>query len=168
MLTRYTSLIALFWAVILAQTAFSQVSNTGGYQQQPPPPTEFDPQSMPVAVDQDSTIQLIVSDYVLSKALKAALIDVSKVINLECITANGASYLVYKTKMKQYRNEDVFVTIPLYKWYDGKYYASSGGVTCRSINGCDCKICTGNCCFPDTSMRDTNGKFLAKVQLAVE
>ncbi len=167
--TLHTGFILLFWALTgLAQTVFAQTAPTGNRQQQAPP-TEFDPQTMPVAIEQDSSLQLLVSEYVLCKSLKAAVPGVVKVREVRQFTENGFQYLVYKARIQQFGKEETTISIPLYKLPNGQYYVSNTGLCAyRSTDCCKPSTCTGTCCGAQTQIITYYGRILARVTLATE
>ncbi len=102
---------------------------------------EFDPHVMPIAVDLDSSVQLVVSNYVLIKSLKTQIPAIGKVNNVVVIQKNQKVYLSYHIRFKGETSQSYFYNILLYKGLQDEYYASNQSITC----GADCQDCKGDC-----------------------
>jgi hypothetical protein len=122
-------LLALSADVLIAQVTTSTIN------------PEFDPQLMPVAVDMDSSIQLIVSDFILAKSLKTQVPAIAQVVEVAPLQKNGKLYLAFCIRFKGTPSHLFYHNILLYKGLQEAYYISNQSVTC----GSDCQDCKAGC-----------------------
>jgi hypothetical protein len=113
---------------------------------------DFDPAIHPVAVKADSNLILCtVSDYVLTKSLKAQLPGIGQVKDVHCTLHHNKGYLQFETILTDPQRTAVTLFIPLVANPNGAYYAWAGtGTTCISCAGA-CKpegSGCGGCCNP--------------------
>lgn len=153
--------LIIFIALLAGSTAYAQS-----------PVALFNPQTMPVAVVSDSTVQLIVSNFTLIRSLKAQMPNLERVEKVTQIKKAGKEYLVFTAQLRGAPHERYFINIPLREQVAGWYYATSGGSVCAG-----CSDCQGNCgacsdstqgCSAPASIHLIPALPLAKVTLSVE
>lgn len=133
----------------------------------------FNPQTMPVAVVSDSTVQLIVSNFTLIRSLKTQVPNLERVEKVAQIKKAGKEYLVFTAQFRGAPRERYFINIPLREQVAGWYYATSGGSVCAGCNDCqgNCGACsdsTQSCSAPPASVHIISTFPLAKVTLSIE
>jgi hypothetical protein len=152
-------LFSICFAVVCvhAQNPYSNNSNT-----------VFDPTMMPVAVEADSSIKLIVSEYVLAKSVKRQMAAVKNVEKIEQVKRDSVTYLVFS--INTYSKESVLIHVPLVKGRYG-YYAGTNVVSCSN----SCGNCTNCFCNGSTTKKcddppsNTNSIFpLSRVSTQIE
>ena len=107
----------------------------------------FDPERNPVALRSDSTLQLLVSEYVLIKSLKTRLGQDCQVLKTyERRMSNGAESLVFEGVYLAKNRQRFTLSIPLTPDTQQKYYFTSAQAIVCSAPGCNnCSIDHGNC-----------------------
>ncbi len=107
----------------------------------------FDPEHDPVAVRSDTTLQLLVSEYLLAKSVKARLGQSCQVLKIykNQPSAIGET-LVFEGIYGSKNRQRFTLSIPLMPDTSGRfYYASAQAIVC-SAPGCNnCSILNGNC-----------------------
>lgn len=133
----------------------------------------FDPAKDPVALRSDTTLQLLVSEYVLAKSVKARLGDgctVSK--SYKSQTKDGAEMLVFEGVYQAKGLQRFTLGIPLLPDASGRFYHASAQALICSSPGCNnCSILQGNCvgcCSEATSSSLSFPAPLSKVQTNLE
>lgn len=107
----------------------------------------FDPERDPVAIRADSALFLIVSEYVLTQAVKTRLGKECQVFYISKTNALAQpASLLFQGKMALQQEQDFTLKIPLTPDAEGRlYYASTQALIC-SAPGCNnCSIQNGNC-----------------------
>lgn len=136
-------------------------------------PIFFDPAHDPVALRTDSTLQLLVSEYVLTKSVKARLGPDCKVLKAyKHRSPKGAESLIFEGIYLAKNGQHFTLSVPLVPDAQGRfYYTSSQSIVC-SAPGCNnCSIDNGNCVG---CCSDANGSAVAlptpllKVQINIE
>lgn len=130
----------LFLCLFLAAQLGAQV-NKGENQQSP----IFDPLRDPVALQQDASVQLLVSEFVLTKSLKARMgAGVQVLKTYKHRSENGTNHLVFEGL---YPGGTPFaIAIPLLPDAQERYYYPSAQAMICSSPGCNnCSILNGNC-----------------------
>jgi hypothetical protein len=107
----------------------------------------FDPEHDPVALRSDTTLQLLVSEYVLSKSVKARLgqdCEVTKTYKKRL--PNGDETLVFEGLFLSKARQPFTLGIPLIPDTQGRlYYTSAQAIVCSSPGCSNCSIVNGNC-----------------------
>ncbi len=133
----------------------------------------FDPSKDPVAIGNDTTIQLIVSEYILSKSVKARLgqdCQVHKTYKKK--VENGVYTLVFEGTYLNKGTQNFMLRVPLTLDAQGQfYYTSLQALICSSpgCNNCTINngICTG-CCSSQGESSGTITSPLSKVQTKLD
>lgn len=149
----------LFCCLLLAVQLNAQINNGGK--------TSFDPLRDPVALKQDNCVQLLVSEFVLAKSLKARIgSDASVLKTYKNCAENGSNHLVFEG---QYSNGTSFmISIPLLPDAQERYYYTSAQALICSTPGCNnCSILNGNCVGCCTAVNENN-RILAQPLLSVQ
>lgn len=107
----------------------------------------FDPTKDPVAFRKDTTLQLIVSEYVLAKSVKTRLGPSCQVSKTYKIRGNlGEPILVFEGVLGLSPPQSFTLGIPLIPDAQQRYfYASSQALVCSSPGCNNCSILNGNC-----------------------
>ncbi len=107
----------------------------------------FDPQHDPVALRSDTSIQLLVSEYVLFKSVETRLGQGCQVLNTyKDRTASGAQSLVFEGIYQAKSNQKFCLEIPLKPDAQARFYfASTQALVCSSPGCNNCSILNGNC-----------------------
>lgn len=101
----------------------------------------FNPLTMPVGIEIDSNMQLMVSNFTLLRSLKAQMPDVERVDKVTNIRQNGVDYLVFTVKLRSDPARQYIISIRLQKVPNGLYYVTNQSITC----GKGCAECENNC-----------------------
>lgn len=101
----------------------------------------FNPLTMPVGIEVDSNMQLMVSNFTLLRSLKAQMPDVERVYKVVNMRQNGADYLIFTVKLYSDPSLPYIVSIRLQKAPTGWYYVTNQSITC----GKGCSECENNC-----------------------
>ncbi|MBK6995682.1 MAG: hypothetical protein IPH31_12415 [Lewinellaceae bacterium] len=127
-------LLSMLFSVYLT----AQVNNNSAF---------FDPQHDPVALRSDTSIQLLVSEYVLSKSVEARLGHGCQVVKTyKNRTASGAQTLVFEGIYQAKSNQKFCLEIPLKPDAQARFYFASRQALVCSSPGCNnCSILNGNC-----------------------
>ncbi|MFN0175885.1 MAG: hypothetical protein ACKVU0_14630 [Saprospiraceae bacterium] len=130
------ALLLLFMLFSFLLTA--QVKNTNAF---------FDPQHDPVALRSDTSIQLLVSEYVLAKSVEARLGQGCQVLKTyKNRLTSGTQTLVFEGVYRTKNNQKFSLEIPLKPDAQARfYYASTQALVCSSPGCNNCSILDGNC-----------------------
>ena len=101
----------------------------------------FNPTTMPVGIEVDSCMQLMVSNFTLLRSLKAQMPDVERVERVSNIRQNGIDYLVFTVKLRSDPYQQYIISIRLQKVPNGLYFVTNQSITC----GKGCSECENNC-----------------------
>lgn len=117
--------------------------------------TYFDPAKDPVAFRQDTSLQLIVSEYVLIKSVKARMGPGCRIYSIhKSLETQGAPSLIFEGVLELNNHQRFTLGIPLVPDAQQRYYyASSQALVCSSPGCNNCSILNGNCvgCCSSTS-----------------
>jgi len=131
----------------------------------------FDPEQNPVAMRNNTTLQLIVSEYVLAKSVTTRLGQGSKVSNMyKTKSANGTESLIFEGNYSGNEPHHFSMRITLVPDLAGKYfYISSPALICEKIGCFNCSIFEGDCigCCPTLEGNGRAGRDLAAPLLRV-
>ncbi len=133
----------------------------------------FDPEKDPIAIRSDSSIQLVVSEFILAKSLQARMGKAYLVQKIYQITTpDGMSTLIFEGINLNKNRQKFNLGIPLNTSTFGRfYYASNQALVC-SAPGCNnCSILNGNCvgcCSSATGSALAVPSPLAKVQTSLD
>lgn len=122
----------------------------------------FDPEHEPVAIrSSDSSLQLIVSEYVLAKSIKARLgqsFQLNKVYKHQI--KNGKPYLIFEGIYNTAPPQSLALGLLMIPDAQGKYYYAStlADMTCGVVGCENCSIVNGECtgCCPNSSSNFAN------------
>ncbi|MBC7774095.1 MAG: hypothetical protein H7246_01550 [Phycisphaerae bacterium] len=107
----------------------------------------FDPEHDPVALRSDTTLQLLVSEYVLVKSVKARMGQDCQILKTyKNRSPNGGENLLFEGIYLAKNRQRFTLSVSLTPDAQGRfYYASSQALVC-SAPGCNnCSIANGNC-----------------------
>ena len=159
----YTLLIILF---AFCAPLSAQVSGTIA------PAEFFDPERNPVAVRSDTTLQLVVSEYVLIKSVTARLgkgCQVNKMSKIKSL--NGMVYLIFEGNYSGRDPQPFALGINLVPDTSGKfYYGSNEALVCEKAGCSNCGILNGactNCCAPPPGNGSKTARTIAVPMLKV-
>lgn len=96
----------------------------------------FDPAFEPVALRADSSLQLVQSEYILAKALRARMPWIQQVEQIQKVRAQNMDYLVYTVRTANVPQQTIFISIPLLVGPGGWLYAANTATLCNG-NGCN-------------------------------
>lgn len=107
----------------------------------------FDPQHDPVALRNDTSIQLLVSEYVLTKSVEARLGQGCQILKMyKNRTASRPQTIVFEGVYRAKNNQKFCLEIPLQPDAQAQfYYASTQALVCSSPGCNNCSILNGNC-----------------------
>jgi len=130
----------------------------------------FDPSQDPIALQQDASLHLLVSEFVLAKSLKARLgADVQVLKTYKYRSENGSNHLVFEGL---YPGGDPFsISIPLLPDAQERYYFPASQALICSSPGCNnCSIQNGNCvgCCSAVNENSILPQPLLRVQISVD
>jgi len=157
----------LLLSIVTSQQLNAQI-NSGSH----PQTNLFDPERDPVALRNDTTIQLLVSEYVLSKSVEARLGQGCQVLKTyKNRTASGAQTLVFEGVYRAKNNQKFRMEIPLKPDAQTRfYYASTQALVCSSPGCNNCSILNGNCvgCCSEAGGAVSLPSPLAKIQTSIK
>ena len=136
-------------------------------------PSFFDPEHDPVAMRSDTSIQLLVSEYILAKSVKARFSQDCQVIKMyKNKLPNGGEVLVFEGVILSKSRQPFTLGVPLIPDTQGRFlYASTQALVCSAPGCSNCSIQNGNClgcCSSSTSYASTLQVPLLKVQQTIE
>ena len=99
----------------------------------------FDPQSMPVAVQSDSSLFLIVSNYTLMRSVKNKFPGITKVEDIRIRQAGSQHFLSFVLQVKEQPGKYFYHNIVLFQGVKNAWYLSNQSITC----GKSCQDCYG-------------------------
>ena len=107
----------------------------------------FDPERDPVALRSDTTLQLLVSEYVLAKSVKARLGQDCQVLKIRKSQGrDGSESLLFEGVYLAKARQRFSLSVPLLPDAQGRYYYASAQAIVCSAPGCNnCSILNGNC-----------------------
>jgi len=133
----------------------------------------FDPERDPVALRSDTSLQLLVSEYVLNKAVKSRMgqgCQVQKTSKNRLI--NGSEYLIFEGTFGIRESQHFTLAVPLMPDALGRfYYTSAQAMVCSSPGCSNCSILNGNCvgcCSSSSSRAVSLPSPLLKVSTTIE
>ena len=159
---------ALLLFIIFSSLRLFAQFNTGNAPQH----NFFDPERDPIALRSDTTLQLLVSEYILCKSVKARMGQDCQVLKTyQKKLQNGTERLIFEGIYTSKSRQHFTVSIPLKPDEQGRFYYISGQAIVCSAPGCNnCTIDQGNCvgCCSSTSNAVSLTSPLLKVQTNIE
>lgn len=113
----------------------------------PPQTSFFDPQNDPVAVRSDTSLQLLVSEYVLAKSVRARLGQDCQVLKIyKNRSPQGGESLLFEGVYLSKNRQRFTLSVPLLPDPQARFYFVSTQAIVCSTPGCNnCSISQGNC-----------------------
>ena len=107
----------------------------------------FDPEHDPVALRSDTSLQLLVSEYILAKSVQARMGQDCQVTKISKVrSTQGAESLVFQGVWISKDRQQFTLGIPLIPDDSGRlFYASTQALVCSSPGCNNCSILNGNC-----------------------
>ncbi len=134
----------IFQTLFLLASLRMSAQNPGGNM---PQKIFFDPERDPVALRTDTTLQLLVSEYVLTKSVKARMGPNCLILKAsKSRSPKGIESLLFEGIYLAKDRQRFTISVPLVPDAQGQlYYTSSQAIVC-SAPGCNnCSIDNGNC-----------------------
>ena len=133
-------ILLCFFFALCAQISAQNSSNI-------PPATFFDPEQNPVAMRNDTSLQFVVSEYVLVKSVTTRLGQGSRVTKMyKSKWPNGMNCLVFEGNYFGDNQKGFSIGITLLPDANAKfYYASNEAMVCEKPGCNNCSISNGKC-----------------------
>lgn len=133
----------------------------------------FDPEQHPIALRSDTSLQLLVSQNVLVKSVKARMGPDCQILKMyRNRLPKGGECLVFEGIYLQKDQQRFILSVPLQPDAQGRfYYASTQALICSSPGCNNCSISNGNCvgcCSDPVNSAVVLPKPLSKIQTNVE